>query len=70
MKAKIKYNDIIGRWKAGEIGEILENTFPEKYDYPIRLQGMIHYDKLFGTTTVDSYRDYFFYSDEVELLNE
>lgn len=70
MKAKILRDDLIGRFKAGEIGEVLQNNFPEKYDYLIRLSGIDHVDDFLGRGPIDAIRDYYFYADEVELLEE
>lgn len=75
MKAKILIDDSQGRplgwiprWKVGEIGELLENDFPEKYDFKVLLAGTDHIDDLFGHGHVDAIRIYYFYKDEVELL--
>jgi hypothetical protein len=58
MKAKILSECPIGRWKRGEIGEVLENNF-DKYDYFIELESI-------GSIK----RFVYFYEDEVELLEE
>ncbi len=65
MKAKILYNDKLNRWKAGEIGTVLKNTF-EKYDYKVDL-GMIKNTELFGKK-IDFRRIYFFYKEEIEIM--
>ena len=65
MKAKILYNDKLNRWKAGEIGTILENT-SEKYDYEIDL-GTVKNTELFGKK-IDFRRIFFFYKEEIELM--
>jgi len=70
MRAKILIDDPAGRFRAGEIGELLQNTFPEKYDYFIRLPGVEHADNFMGRGSIDAYRDYFFYTDEVELIKD
>lgn len=70
MKVKILVNDPAGRFRAGEIGDILQNTFPEKYAYFIRLPGIEHADNFMGRGSIDVYRDYYFYADEVELLKD
>lgn len=70
MKAKILVNDPAGRFKSGEIGELLENNFSEKYDFFIRLSGMEHSDNFMGRGPIDAYRDYYFYKDEVELIED
>ena len=66
MKAKILYNDKLGRWKAGEISTVLKNTF-EKYDYKIDL-GTIKDTELFGKK-IDFKRIYFFYKEEIEIID-
>lgn len=65
MKAKILYNDKSNRWKAGEIGTVLKNTF-EKYDYKIDL-GTIKNTKIFDKK-IDFRRIYFFYKEEIEIM--
>lgn len=68
-KIRILVDDPIGRFKAGEIGIILDNT-SSKYDYFIQLEPVV--------ATEDSWllkkgslvnRAYFFYKDEVEILD-
>lgn len=56
MKAKILINDTAGRFKAGEIGDILQNDFPEKYNYLIRLPGIVHVDNFLGRGSIDIIR--------------
>lgn len=68
MKAKILRNDPLGRFKAGEIGEVLQNDFPEKYDYFVRLSGTVHVDVFLGGGPIDAIREFYFYANEVELL--
>ncbi len=65
IKAKILYNDKLNRWKAGEIGIVLENTF-EKYDYKIDL-GIIKDTEIFGEK-IDFRRIYYFYKEEIEII--
>lgn len=60
----------IPRWKVGEIGELLENDYSEKYDFKVLLPGIDHIDDLFGHGPVDAIRIYYFYKDEVELLKD
>jgi len=62
MKAKLLINDTVGRFKAGEIGKLIENDFP-KYDYCVDL----------GSALIDSgtiQRVFYFYKDEVEIIQE
>jgi len=54
MKAKILIGDLAGRFKVGDVGDLVENNF-EKYDYHIELAGG---------------RSYYFYKDEVELFGD
>lgn len=79
MKVKILIDDRlpcrcspwrIPRWEAGEIGELLDNDFSEKYDFKVLLPGIDHVDDLFGHGPVDALRIYYFYKDEVELLED
>lgn len=67
MKAKILYDDPSGRFKSGEIGEILPNNY-DKYDYLIRLPGIVHVDNFLGHGPIDMIREFYFYIDEVELV--
>lgn len=59
MKAKVLIKDVMGRWVLGEIGEVEKNNF-DKYDYFI----------CFPEHHIHIARCYYFYKDEVELLNE
>lgn len=83
MRVKILYDDSgnnpmlgvrphgwIPRWKVGEIGELLENDFPQKYDYKVKLSGTDHIDDLFGHGPIDAARIYYFCKGEVELLGD
>ena len=54
MKVKILNDDPSGRFKAGEIGEILQNDFPEKYDYLVRLHGTVHIDNFHGSGSIEA----------------
>lgn len=56
-------SDGIGRWKAGERGVLIENTYPEKYDYMVR----------FSPVSEDGHtyrREFYFFKDEVEPVKE
>ena len=66
MKAKILIDDGSGRFKSGEIGELLENDF-EKYDYCIDL-GILNVAGLSYSPT-EYRRRYYFYKDEIELID-
>lgn len=59
MKVRINIDDTFNRWKKGEIGTVLENTYPEKYDYLVEIA-----DKRYPS----GYKQFFFYQDEVEIL--
>jgi len=41
MKVKTLFDDPAGRWAAGEIGDVLENTYAEKYDCEGKLIGTV-----------------------------
>lgn len=58
---KIKFDDVAGRFKKGEIGVIIEND-SSKYDYFIELEGFM--DTPYGNMK----RRFYFYKDEVEIL--
>ncbi len=51
------------RWKAGEIGVVIENTYPEKYDVMVKLPDVKTED---GTMFK---RELYFYENEVRVLN-
>jgi hypothetical protein len=70
MKAKILRDDPSRRFKAGEIGEVVKNDFPEKYDYLIKLSGTVRIDNFLGCGVTDTIRKYYFYADEIELIEE
>ncbi len=70
MKAKILIDNPAGRFKAGEVGDLLQND-SVKYDYYLKLPGthrLKHFLSIPGITI--SVRQYYFYENEVELLNE
>lgn len=70
MKAKILLDDPAGRWKAGEVGTLLQND-SVKYDYYLQLPRTYQLKNFLGipgTTMV--VRQYYFYKDEVELLDK
>lgn len=54
------------RYEAGEIGEILDNDYPEKYAYKVKLspdEAQAHdADAMFYDRT------FYFYADEIEVL--
>ena len=54
MKAKILRDDLIGRFKIGDIGSVIDNDY-EKYDYRIEF---------------DDGRIIYFYEDEIELFSD
>lgn len=74
MKAKILINDLSGRFSEGEIGEVLENDFSEKYDFKIDLgvqEVSIPSDAApFLRNLTHRRRIYYFYEDEIELMEE
>lgn len=67
-QARVSYDDPLGRFKAGEVGEILPNDFPEKYDYLIRFPGTVHIPDFLGEGPIDAVREYYFRRDEVVEL--
>lgn len=71
MKVKTLFDDPAGRWMAGEVGEVLENTYAEKYDYEVKLNGAVPLHNFLGTgQTVYAVRVYYFYKSEVEVVPE
>ena len=66
MKAKVLFDDPADRWKAGDVGDVVENTF-EKYDYALDF-GTLKDVEFLGKKQ-DFARVYFFYKDEIEILN-
>jgi hypothetical protein len=54
MQVEILIDDTVGRFKKGEVGILLENDYPEKYDFFVRLE--------------DPRRDFYFFKDEVKHL--
>ena len=67
MKARLLYDDKIDRWKKGEIGIVLENNFPEKYDYFLELPGTYDFPEL---GIYECLRQYYFRKGEIELMPE
>lgn len=65
MKARVLFTDLLNRWKQGDIGEVIENTF-DKYDYCINF-GVLENVEFLGKT-IDVQLVYFFYKHEIELL--
>ena len=67
MKVRILKDDIRGRWYKGELGEMLPND-SNKYDYLLQLSGNVDIS-LFGKQ-LKAKRLYYFYKNEVELLED
>lgn len=70
LKAKILIDDLAGRFKAGEIGKIIENDFPEKYDYKVLLPGTEYTENFMGHGPINAIREFYFCKNEVELIEE
>lgn len=69
MRIKTLFDDPAGRWAAGEVGEVLENSYAEKYDYEVKLQGTIPLHDFLGTgKTIYAVRVYYFHKNEVEIV--
>lgn len=69
-KAKILIDDLAGRFKVGEVGTLLQND-SVKYDYYLQLPGtysLTNFLSIPGTTMI--VRQYYFYENEVKLLEE
>lgn len=69
-RARILRDDLFGRFKAGEVGEVLPNDFPDKYDYKLKLSGTDHVENLFSSGPVEAIRIYYFYAYEVEPIED
>ena len=67
MLVEILINDASGRFQKGEIGAVIENTFPEKYDYFVELPGICDMSIL-GLGEIP--RQYFFYAHEVKMASQ
>jgi hypothetical protein len=67
MRAKIISTAPDPRWNHGEVGILLEHS-SDKYDYLVRLEGTEDLPDFLGGVKMN--REYFFYRDEVELLND
>lgn len=68
MKAEILIDDVLGRWKKGDIGEVLEND-SDKYDYFIDLGKMElpPNNVLFDAEMTHIPRIYYFYAADVRV---
>ena len=69
-KAKILINDFLGRFKEGEIGDILECDF-NKYDYkidlgPVKVKPFRMFDKIITEVP----RVFYFFKSEIEVIDE
>ena len=64
MHIEMLTDDSLGRWVTGEVGEVLENDFPEKYDYFVKLTGTLPIN--WNGEEVQSPRIYYFYKHEVK----
>ncbi len=66
-KAKVLLDDDpVGRWKKGEVGELLDNDYDEKYDYRVDF-GIVKDVELFGKK-IDWRRIVYFYKGDLELI--
>ena len=79
MKAKLRTNDDLNRWEAGEIGDLLKHT-SKKYKYFVALSPRIikaenvpHPPPWFtldeNGETYTFARNFYFYEHEVEVLD-
>lgn len=65
LRFRVKVDDPVGRWKAGEIGEELPNDFAVKYAHKLDFGSAP--SELFGAPFLAG-RVFYFYADEVALL--
>lgn len=69
-KAKILIDDPMGRFKAGEIGTLLPNN-SVKYDYYLQLPRTYQLKNFLSIPGITvAVRQYYFYENEVELLDD
>lgn len=68
--ARIRYTDPGGRFASGEIGEVMENDYSEKYAYKLRLRGVESTEIPWDEKTQGSFgpRVYYFFEQEVSLF--
>lgn len=57
---KLLRDDSSGRWSAGEIGALLENEYPEKYDATVLLD---------PGNSLEYQRIYYFYASDLEYYS-
>ena len=69
MKVRILYNDGLNRFKAGEIGEVIDNDYASKYDFKVDL-GEAEEVLIGDTAPTKIRRIVYFYNFEVEILKE
>jgi len=69
MKAKILINDKTDRFKAGEIGELIEHD-SDKYDYFVDLGILKNVNLCENVKAIDIFRRYYFHKDEVEIIDD
>lgn len=70
IQARMIFNDPVGRWKKGEIGQAIRLPVTHKYDYQVDL-GTVPIppgESSFGET--QHARIYFMYALEIEVLEE
>ena len=48
--------NLVNGIRKGQLGLLLENDYPEKYSYKVKVDGELH--------------SMYFYADEVEVINE
>lgn len=69
-QVKLLYSDRAGRYKSGEVGTILLNN-SDKYDYLISLVPCTsQFDSFFSKKGQLILRNFYFYKEELELINE
>jgi len=70
MKVKILISDPLDRWKIGDIGTLSENN-STKYDYFVNFDFPPIKTKLFGKEMIIINNfNYYFFSHEVEIIND
>lgn len=63
-------DDVLGRWKAGEVGVALPNDMPERYEVKLDFGDHVlpEGSELFGVPLDKVRRVYYFYAGDTEIV--
>lgn len=70
MKCKVLIDDLGGRWKAGEIGECTLTDAASKYHYEVTFSDKALVRLPWMKEDIEVIRSFFFYTDEIEILED